>query len=101
MYLDWWLICALQITAIDIDREAYEVGLPYIQKAGLENKIKFIQADAISVLNEMLNNVSFSISQAIELNLFVKRVSFWMLAYLIYILKFEHWKKEEIMRYFR
>ncbi|KAI5573625.1 hypothetical protein BDE02_10G092100 [Populus trichocarpa] len=45
-----------QITAIDIDREAYEVGLPYIQKAGLENKIKFIQADAISVLNEMLNN---------------------------------------------
>ncbi|KAB5538031.1 hypothetical protein DKX38_015564 [Salix brachista] len=45
-----------QITAIDIDREAYEVGLPFIQKAGMENKIKFIQADAISVLNEMLNN---------------------------------------------
>ncbi|XP_011021872.1 PREDICTED: caffeoyl-CoA O-methyltransferase-like [Populus euphratica] len=45
-----------QITAIDIDREAYEVGLPCIQKAGMENKIKFIQADAISVLNEMLNN---------------------------------------------
>jgi hypothetical protein len=42
----------------------------------MENKIKFIQADAISVLNEMLNNVSFSISQAIELNLFVKRVGF-------------------------
>ncbi|KAL3578318.1 hypothetical protein D5086_019822 [Populus alba] len=65
-----------QITAIDIDREAYEVGLPCIQKAGMENKIKFIQADAISVLNEMLNNVSFSISHAIELNLFVERVSF-------------------------
>ncbi|KAJ6431646.1 hypothetical protein OIU84_019017 [Salix udensis] len=45
-----------QITAIDIDREAFEVGLPFIQKAGMENKIKFIQADAISVLNEMLNN---------------------------------------------
>ncbi|KAG6757609.1 hypothetical protein POTOM_037929 [Populus tomentosa] len=45
-----------QITAIDIDREAYEVGLPCIQKAGMENKIKFIQADAISALNEMLNN---------------------------------------------
>lgn len=85
VYLDWWLNCALQITAIDIDREAYEVGLPCIQKAGMENKIKFIQADAISVLNEMLNNVSFSISHAIELNLFEKRVSFWMLAYLIYI----------------
>uniref|UniRef100_A0A6N2MES9 Caffeoyl-CoA O-methyltransferase n=1 Tax=Salix viminalis TaxID=40686 RepID=A0A6N2MES9_SALVM len=26
------------------------------KKAGMENKIKFIQADAISVLNEMLNN---------------------------------------------
>ncbi|KAJ6771804.1 FLAVONOID 3'5'-METHYLTRANSFERASE-LIKE [Salix koriyanagi] len=45
-----------QITAIDIDREAYEVGLPFIQKAGMENKIKFIQGDGISVLNEMLNN---------------------------------------------
>ncbi|KAF9673794.1 hypothetical protein SADUNF_Sadunf10G0060900 [Salix dunnii] len=45
-----------QITAIDMDREAYEVGLPFIQKAGMDNKIKFIQADAISVLNEMLSN---------------------------------------------
>ncbi|KAJ6721335.1 O-METHYLTRANSFERASE-RELATED [Salix viminalis] len=48
-----------QITAIDIDREAFEVGLPFIQKAGMENKIKFIQGDAISVLNEMLNNPEF------------------------------------------
>uniref|UniRef100_A0A6N2M3J1 Caffeoyl-CoA O-methyltransferase n=1 Tax=Salix viminalis TaxID=40686 RepID=A0A6N2M3J1_SALVM len=37
-----------QITAIDIDREAYEFD--YIIK------IKFIQGDGISVLNEMLNN---------------------------------------------
>uniref|UniRef100_A0A6N2M258 Caffeoyl-CoA O-methyltransferase n=1 Tax=Salix viminalis TaxID=40686 RepID=A0A6N2M258_SALVM len=36
------------ITAIDIDREAYEFD--YIIK------IKFIQGDGISVLNEMLNN---------------------------------------------
>ncbi|CAK7326830.1 unnamed protein product [Dovyalis caffra] len=34
----------LRITTIDIDREAYEVGLPHIQKVGTENKINFIQA---------------------------------------------------------
>ncbi|XP_052206164.1 caffeoyl-CoA O-methyltransferase-like [Diospyros lotus] len=45
-----------QIVAIDPDREAYEVGLPFIQKAGVEHKINFIQSDANSVLDEMLRN---------------------------------------------
>ncbi|XP_052204822.1 putative caffeoyl-CoA O-methyltransferase At1g67980 isoform X7 [Diospyros lotus] len=45
-----------QIVAIDPDREAYEVGLPFIQKAGVEHKINFIQSDALSVLDEMLRN---------------------------------------------
>jgi len=44
--------------AIDPDRKAYEVGLPFIQKAGGEHKINFIQSDALSVLDEMLGNVS-------------------------------------------
>ncbi|KAK7400006.1 hypothetical protein VNO78_11204 [Psophocarpus tetragonolobus] len=35
-----------KIIAIDVDREAYETGLPFIQKAGVEHKIDFIQADA-------------------------------------------------------
>lgn len=43
-----------QITAIDTNREAYEFGLPFIQKAGVEDKIKFIQSDATSVSSEML-----------------------------------------------
>ncbi|ONK59120.1 uncharacterized protein A4U43_C08F3170, partial [Asparagus officinalis] len=30
------------ITAIDPDRKAYEMGLPFIQKAGVEYKIKYI-----------------------------------------------------------
>ncbi|XP_037495706.1 putative caffeoyl-CoA O-methyltransferase At1g67980 [Jatropha curcas] len=46
-----------RITAIDIDKEAYEVGAPFIRKAGVEHKINFIQSDAISVLTKMLNNV--------------------------------------------
>ncbi|KDP38144.1 hypothetical protein JCGZ_04787 [Jatropha curcas] len=45
-----------RITAIDIDKEAYEVGVPFIRKAGVEHKINFIQSDAISVLTEMLSN---------------------------------------------
>ncbi|KAK9117540.1 hypothetical protein Sjap_016487 [Stephania japonica] len=45
-----------QVTAIDMDREAYEkVGLQFIREAGVEHKINFIQSDAMSTLNEMLN----------------------------------------------
>ncbi|XP_052204821.1 caffeoyl-CoA O-methyltransferase-like isoform X6 [Diospyros lotus] len=45
-----------QIVAIDPNREAYEVGLPFIQKAGVEHKVNFIQSEANPVLNEMLRN---------------------------------------------
>ncbi|XVE74788.1 hypothetical protein DITRI_Ditri12bG0046300 [Diplodiscus trichospermus] len=44
-----------QITAIDLDKEAYETGLPFIQKAGVEHKINFIESDAFSVLNDLIN----------------------------------------------
>ncbi|KAK8304364.1 hypothetical protein V6Z12_D04G216800 [Gossypium hirsutum] len=44
-----------QITAIDLDIEAYETGLPFIQKAGVEHKINFIQSDAFVVLNDLIN----------------------------------------------
>lgn len=47
-----------QIVAIDPDQGAFEVGLEFIKKAGVENKINFVKSDAISALNEMLNNVS-------------------------------------------
>ncbi|KAL6970036.1 nicotinamide N-methyltransferase [Sarracenia purpurea var. burkii] len=45
-----------QIIAIDPDREAFEVGLPFIQKAGVEHKITFIHSDATSALNEILKD---------------------------------------------
>ncbi|XVF43724.1 hypothetical protein PTKIN_Ptkin02bG0063500 [Pterospermum kingtungense] len=44
-----------QITAIDLDKEAYETGLPFIQKAGVEHKINFVQSDAFLVLNDLIN----------------------------------------------
>lgn len=44
-----------QIIAIDTDKEAYEVGLPMIEKAGVAHKIKFIQSDAISVLDKLMD----------------------------------------------
>ncbi|KAK8568638.1 hypothetical protein V6N13_106541 [Hibiscus sabdariffa] len=38
--------------AIDPDREAYEIGLPIIQKAGVEHKINFIESQALPKENE-------------------------------------------------
>ncbi|KZV17966.1 flavonoid 3',5'-methyltransferase-like [Dorcoceras hygrometricum] len=45
-----------KIIAIDIDREAYETGLPFIQKAKVEHKIQFIQSDGNKVLKEFIVN---------------------------------------------
>ncbi|KAM2535140.1 hypothetical protein TB1_020762 [Malus domestica] len=43
-----------KITAIDVDKEAYEVGLPFIQKVGVEHKINFCQSDAFTILNDLI-----------------------------------------------
>ncbi|KAL2343455.1 hypothetical protein Fmac_004740 [Flemingia macrophylla] len=43
-----------KIIGIDVDREAYETGLPFIQKAGMEHKIDFIQTDALSALHDLI-----------------------------------------------
>ena len=48
----------LQITAIDIDRKAYEVGLPVIKKAGVEHKIDFIESPALPILDKLVEDVS-------------------------------------------
>ncbi|OMO92789.1 O-methyltransferase, family 3 [Corchorus capsularis] len=45
-----------QILAIDPDKEAYEFGLPYLKKAGVEHKINFVPSDAISYLNGLVNS---------------------------------------------
>ncbi|KAK7272752.1 hypothetical protein RJT34_29569 [Clitoria ternatea] len=45
-----------KITAIDIDRKAYEVGLPVIKKAGVEHKINFIESAALPVLDKLLED---------------------------------------------
>ncbi|KAM6562521.1 hypothetical protein CsatB_022519 [Cannabis sativa] len=45
-----------KITAIDPDREAYEVGLPFIRKAGVDQKINFIESAASSVLEDLNND---------------------------------------------
>ncbi|KAI0495172.1 hypothetical protein KFK09_025322 [Dendrobium nobile] len=42
---------ARQITAIDVDRSNYKIGLPFIQKAGVEGKVKFIESEALPVLD--------------------------------------------------
>ena len=47
----------LQITAIDVNRETYEIGLPIIKKAGVDHKINFIESEALSVLDQLLKDV--------------------------------------------
>lgn len=48
----------VQIIAVDPDKEAYQTGVPFIKKAGVEHKINFIQSDAMSVLNDLIADVS-------------------------------------------
>ncbi|XXG57183.1 hypothetical protein AAC387_Pa03g4404 [Persea americana] len=46
----------IQIIAIDPDREAYEMGLPIIRKAGAEHKIDFIESPALPILDKILQD---------------------------------------------
>ena len=48
----------VQIIAVDPDKEAYQIGVPFIKKAGVEHKINFIQSDAMTVLNDLIADVS-------------------------------------------
>ncbi|XP_039120555.1 norbelladine 4'-O-methyltransferase 2-like [Dioscorea cayenensis subsp. rotundata] len=43
-----------KIIAIDMDRSSFEIGLPFIQKAGVEEKINFIESEAIPILDKMI-----------------------------------------------
>lgn len=52
----------VQIVAIDLNREAYEIGLPVIRRAGVENKIDFIQSEALPVLDQLLEDVRMKYS---------------------------------------
>ncbi|XP_010276369.1 PREDICTED: flavonoid 3',5'-methyltransferase-like [Nelumbo nucifera] len=45
-----------KVTAIDVDKKAFELGLPFIRKAGVEHKINFMESDAMLVIKEMLSN---------------------------------------------
>lgn len=45
-----------KITAIDVNGEAYKMGLPIIQKAGVEHKIDFIESQALPVLDKLVEN---------------------------------------------
>lgn len=45
----------LQITGIDFDKDAYEMGLEFIKNAGVDHKITFIQSDVLQALDKMLS----------------------------------------------
>ena len=48
----------MQIIAVDLNLDTYEIGLPIIRKAGVEHKINFIQSEALPVLDKLLETVS-------------------------------------------
>ncbi|MED6140103.1 hypothetical protein PIB30_089965 [Stylosanthes scabra] len=52
--------CALpsHIIAMDPNREAYEIGLPSIKKAGVEHKIEFIESPALPILDSLLEDTN-------------------------------------------
>ncbi|GAB2220404.1 hypothetical protein Droror1_Dr00008054 [Drosera rotundifolia] len=45
-----------KVVAMDMDNEAFETGLPFIKKAGVDHKIEFIRSDAMSALKNLLDN---------------------------------------------
>ncbi|XP_057420932.1 probable caffeoyl-CoA O-methyltransferase At4g26220 isoform X1 [Lotus japonicus] len=47
-----------KIVAIDPDREAYEIGQPFIKRAGVQHKIDFIESPALPVLDKLLEDPS-------------------------------------------
>ncbi|XP_020215522.1 probable caffeoyl-CoA O-methyltransferase At4g26220 [Cajanus cajan] len=47
-----------KIIAIDPDKKAYDIGLPFIKKAGVEHKIDFKESLALPVLDKLLEDPS-------------------------------------------
>lgn len=47
----------LQILAIDVNREDYELGLPILKKAGVAHKIDFKEGPAMPVLDHLIKDV--------------------------------------------
>ncbi|XP_038891901.1 flavonoid 3',5'-methyltransferase-like [Benincasa hispida] len=45
-----------QITAIDVNRQSFEFGLPFMKKAGVDHKINFVESEALVALNDLLND---------------------------------------------
>ncbi|CAL9027717.1 unnamed protein product, partial [Prunus brigantina] len=45
-----------KITAIDINRKTYEIGLPVIKKARVEHKIDFVESQALPILDKLLED---------------------------------------------
>ncbi|XP_057768346.1 cation-dependent phenylpropanoid and flavonoid 8-O-methyltransferase 1-like [Salvia miltiorrhiza] len=45
-----------KITAIDMNRSSYLIGLPIIEKAGVEHKINFIESEALPALDQLLKD---------------------------------------------
>ena len=49
----------MQILAMDINRENYELGRPTLEKAGVAHKVDFREGPALPILDELVKDVSF------------------------------------------
>jgi hypothetical protein len=48
---------------MDIDRKSYNIGLPFIQEAGVEHKIDFREGAAMDSLDVLLLEVSSPVTR--------------------------------------
>lgn len=55
IYLQFAML--LQIIAIDLSREAFEIGVPIMKKAGVADKINFVESEALPALDQLIQNV--------------------------------------------
>ncbi|KAK8943793.1 hypothetical protein KSP40_PGU002821 [Platanthera guangdongensis] len=49
---------SITVTAIDPNGSYYKIGLPIIQKAGVEDKIKFIESEALPILDKLIQEIN-------------------------------------------
>jgi predicted O-methyltransferase YrrM len=52
----------VQVIALDIDKEAYEIGAPFIVKAGVAHKVDFRDGPAMDGIDMLLKDVRWSFS---------------------------------------
>ncbi|GJR21344.1 caffeoyl-CoA O-methyltransferase-like protein [Tanacetum coccineum] len=58
--------CCLQVLALDINRENYEIGLHVIEKAGVAHKIHLREALSLLMLDQIIANAQITVKDLLD-----------------------------------